>query len=634
MKARAEAEVDRRGLTEREIKRGRGGIRDIEFAIQLLQLVHGPTDPALRIRATLPALAELASAGYVSAEDASSLALAYRFLRTVEHRLQLVEEAQVHTVPADAEARGRLARVLGWSDGEMTALDHLDEVLARHQARVRTIHERLFFRPLLEAYRGSPGALSAGAVVERLSAFGFRDPERTRQAVDELTRGLTRSSRLMQQLLPLLLDWCSASPDPDLALFGLRRLSDGGHRRELMLATFRESPQAAREVCLLAGTSRDLLELMRRHPELVPSLADRSGLARPSRAELLERARAAAQAGVDSLRRLVRGGIAGAAIRDVLGLATVGETARALTDISEAAVSAALESVAPRVPFAVVAVGRLGGAELAYGSDLDLLLVYDGSGHEAAEEAEEAAASLLRVLKGPTPAERILAADVSLRPEGRHGPLARSLSAYAEYERTRMETWERQALLRARPVAGDSDVGRRFMEFADRAIWGRPVDGTAMRDIRRMKARIERERLPAGADPQFHLKLGRGSLSDVEWTVQLLQMQSGVRSPGTMEALRLLEGASHVTAEDAEPLRQAYRFCEQTRNRWHLVGNFLGSTGSPGAGAAAADSLPHRPEQLSRLARSLGTSPSELREEYRRVTRRARAVVERLFYGL
>jgi glutamate-ammonia-ligase adenylyltransferase len=260
MKARSEAELAKRGLTEREVKRGRGGIRDIEFAIQLLQLVHGRADAALRTPATLAALTELTTAGYVDSHDGAALADAYRFLRMVEHRLQLVEDQQVHAVPSSAAARTHLARVLGYTDdARTTAVAGFDDELRRQQAAARSIHERLFFRPLLEAFTGTDGNvthLPPEAVEARLAAFGFTEADRTRQAMQELTKGLTRTSRLMQQLLPLLLGWLSESPDPDLGLLGLRTLATGQHRSAQLIGTFRESPEAARRLCLLLGTSR------------------------------------------------------------------------------------------------------------------------------------------------------------------------------------------------------------------------------------------------------------------------------------------------------------------------------------------------------------------------------------------
>jgi glutamate-ammonia-ligase adenylyltransferase len=579
MKARAESIVAKRGLDHRELKRGSGGIRDVEFSVQLLQLVHGGRDPALRMRATIPCLAELADAGYVAAEDAAALAIAYRFLRTVEHRLQLVEEAQVHTVPSDRQSRDQLARVLGFKGRpQETPCERFDTVLAHHQSTGRAIHERLFFRPLLEAFAGgstrktgsrhgdsdaNEHGFAGDAAAERLAAFGFADADRTRQALSELTRGLTRSSRLMQQLLPLLLDWLSESPDPDQGLIGLRTLAGRPHRRDLLVTAFRESPEVARRLCLLLGTSRRLGEIIARHPEFVELLDDRPALAALEPSQLVHNAMIAAEQAPDrragALRHFFEIETVRIAARDLLDLSSLHETGRALADLGAAVVRASLHAVAPGVPMAVIAMGSFGGAEIAYGSDLDVLLVYEGTGSSDMAAAEQAAAALFRLCNGSTPVEGIVKIDASLRPEGKRGPLARSLDAFEQYHHRWGETWERQALLRARPVAGSIEVIERFAAIGEQVVWSSPLDETAVREIRRMKARIERERIPPSDDPQFHLKLGRGSLSDVEWTAQLLQLQNGVRASGTRESpqssgRRRLEGCLPFLRADAQPL--------------------------------------------------------------------------------
>lgn len=628
MKARTEAEVARKGLDGRELKRGVGGIRDIEFAVQLLQLVHGRQDPALRSPTTLDALAELAAAGYLTATDGADLDEAYRFLRTVEHRVQLVDERQVHAVPAADDERERLARVLGFRGSpEGSALANFDGDLARCRVRVRSIHERLYFRPLLEAFAGTTEApLSLQATEARLAAFGFTDAERTRQAVAELTRGLTRSSRLMHQLLPLLLGWLADTPDPDQGLLGLRTLASGSSGASELVRAFRESAETARRLCIVLGTSPLLGNLLRHNPDLIPVLGDDDALVAGSGPELRDQAattqrwRAAEGQGA-GLKRFQERTLVRVAVRDLLGLADVDDTAMDLTTLAEATLDTAVAALRPSLGFAVVALGRFGGGELSYASDLDVVFVYDGSTAEDFAEAERVASGLLRLMQGTTPASRIYRLDADLRPEGRQGPLARSLDGYRAYFDRWAALWERQAMTRARVVAGDADVGRRFLEMLAPAVWGRPLDDDGVREIRRMKARIERERLPAGEDAQFHLKLGRGSLSDVEFCVQLLQLRHQIASPGTMAAMSLLVDAGALGGDDAEVLSASYRFCERTRNRLYLI------RGTPG------DALPRANAELSRLARSLDTAPVELREHYRRVTRRARTVVERLFYG-
>ncbi|MFP3900974.1 MAG: bifunctional [glutamine synthetase] adenylyltransferase/[glutamine synthetase]-adenylyl-L-tyrosine phosphorylase [Acidimicrobiia bacterium] len=629
LKERAEDEVERAGTAERELKRSPGGIRDIEFAVQVLQLVHGRTDPQVRSPTTLVALDQLADGGYVAPPDAEGLVGAYRFLRRVEHALQIEDEQQTHTLPADRAQRRRIARVLGYRGTPRSGTtEALDRDLRRHRTRVRTIHESLYFRPLLDALAGV-GRLSTETATDALASFGFADAERTRAAVRELTRGLTRSSRMMQQVLPLLLDWLSTSPAPDLGLLGLRKLASGEQRARELAGAFRDSPEVARRLCVLLGTSALLGDILAANPDLIVRLADPRRLQTQERQDLLVSARRAVgwRAGVGeqqaALRRWRHRHMLGIAARDVLEEASVERVGTDLTSLAEASVESALASLAPGLPVAVVALGRFAGGDLSYGSDLDVVFVHEGATEADHEEGLRLASGLMRFLAGVTPAQRIYEVDVGLRPEGRQGALSRTVEGYAAYFERWARTWERQAMARARPVAGDPDLGARFMAALDGAVWGRPFTADDEREVRRMKARVERERIPAGEDPEFHLKLGRGSLSDVEWTVQLLQLRTGTRSPSTTTALRALVEAGALDEADGEVLAESYRFCERTRNRWWLVGS----------GPQAADSLPRRADPLGHLARSLDTTPTELRDDYRRVTRRARRVVERIFYG-
>jgi glutamate-ammonia-ligase adenylyltransferase len=624
MRERTAAAMARRSAADREIKRGHGGIRDVEFAVQLLQLVHGRVDADLRSPTTLVALGELAGAGYVDQGDAAALADAYRFLRRVEHALQLEDEQQTHTVPADREARRRLARVLRYrGTQEAGPTEQLDNDLSRQRGVVRRIHERLWFRPLLDALAGA-GPLTPEAVAARLAAFGFTDAERTRQAITELTRGLTRSSRMMQQLLPLLLDWLSAAPDPDLGLLGLRRMASGQQRAMELAGAFRDSPEAVRRLCQILGTSRLLGDIVVANPDLVARLPEPERLRTRPKAELVSSASVALSWREETaerqraLQRWRHRHLFGIAARDVLGHADLLTVGSDLSVLAEATLEAALTTLEPRLPFAVVAMGRFGGAELSYGSDLDVVFVYEGDDHAAYAEADRVATSLLRFVGGVTPAARMYELDAGLRPEGRQGPLARSLDGYEAYFERWALTWERQAMVRARAVAGDADLGRRLLETINPHVWDRPFTADDTREVRRMKARIERERIPAGEDPEFHLKLGKGSLVDIEFTVQLLQLIHRVPGAATLAALHDLT----VLEDEAAVLADAYRFCERTRNRWYL------------AGGGPSDALPQQPEALGALARSLDMTSNELRDTYRRVTRRARRVVERRFYGL
>ncbi len=636
MKERSEDLTERKGLTERELKRGRGGIRDIEFAVQLLQLVHGRHDESVRSPNTLDALHALSSSGYVEAADAARLDDAYRFLRTVEHRLQLYDEQQTHTIPADERARTRLARVLGYRDvADRSALEAFEADHRAHQTTVRSIHERLFFAPLLDTLAGA-GPLSAEAAQERLAAFGFTDVERTRAAIRELAFGLTRRSKLMQQLLPVILEWLSETPDPDLGLLQLRRLAEGPARSAFLATTFRDAPVAAERTCMLLGSSRVVGDALRRHPEFVDLLGDDDAMsAEKPRAELVDDAletlewRGSAEARREGLRRFKRRELLRIAARDLLGFATLEVAERELTALAEACLEVALAGLEPPVPFTVIGMGRLGGAELSYASDIDVLFVYDGERATDFDAAERIAEQLVTEIGATTSEGQTFRIDARLRPEGNQGPLARSIGGYATYYERWGLTWERQALSKARVVAGDPELGARFCGLVDDAVYGRPFTDDDIREIRRMKARIERERIPPGEDPQFHLKLGRGSLSDIEFLVQLRQLQHGgdhpeLRVPGTIDALERLRDASFLADDDADALEAAYRFCERARNARYL------QSGSP------SDSLPSDRAEIEKLGLMLGyvqQPATSLRDEYRRLTRRARRVVEREFYG-
>jgi glutamate-ammonia-ligase adenylyltransferase len=636
MKSRTEEMLRRKGVDDREVKRGTGGIRDIEFAVQLLQLVHGRHDTSVRERSTLDALEALARGGYVTTDDARDLDDAYVWLRTVEHRLQLVDEHQTHTIPDSAQARTHLARVLGFRDRlNVSALEAFETEHQRRRARVRAIHEKLFFAPVLDTLAGI-GPLPEAAAEARLAAFGFHDMAQTRAALNELAGGLTRRSRVMQQLLPAILEWLSETPDPDLGLLQLRRLTEGYTRSSTIARRFRETPVTAQRTARILGSSRVLGLALHRQPDFVDALADDDLLAQPvTRDQLVDEAldtldwRDDESGRIAGLRRFKRRRLLRIGARDLLGFASLADVERDMSNLADATVEAALRSLEPDLRFAVIGLGRLGGRELSYASDLDLLFVYEGTATADFASGERVAERLVAAIGATTTEGSAFRVDARLRPEGKQGALARSLDGYRAYYERWGQTWEFQALTRARSVAGDAELGAAFVDLANGYSYRDPFPVEWRREIRRTKARIERERVPAGEDSRFHLKLGRGSLSDVEFTVQLLQLEHGgtdvsVRDPSTLRALETLAARGHIARDDAEQLAAAYVLCERARNARYLL------TGMP------SDALPVDGDESVKLGRMLGYAedPSRtLREEYRRESRRARAVVERVFYG-
>lgn len=612
-----------------DIKRSRGGIRDIEFAVQLLQLVHGRFDPDLRVPSTLEAISALNTHGYVEAEEAESLSDAYRFLRDLEHRIQLRELKQTHILPTSEVERDALGRSLGFKE-------HPAEELATRLAQVREsardLHERLYFRPILDSLVGLEDArLDPAAAALRLEALGYSDVGAATRAVSDLTSGLSRRSRVMQQMLPLMLDWLSQSPDPDLGLAQLRLLTANTRDHSTLITLLQNNPVAGERLCTLLGTGKLLGDLIDRIPEFIPRLAaDETIDDVRDKEEATDRliglldSRPDPEAKVGTIRRFVRRRKLRIAARDVLGEAPAEATLTSLSETADSAMAAALHVIGePDTPFAVIAMGRWGGRELSYGSDIDLMYIH---GEEGPDRGMDMATALDEVLSRPNRHGEAYELDADLRPEGRKGALTRSIDSYRRYYDEWMEPWELLALVKARPAGGDASLLHDYFEMLEPILWRDSIPREVLRGIREVKARVESERIPPDEDPDFHLKLGPGGLSDVEFLVQLLQLrhggaEPGLRVTGTFPALRALHDAGVLAAADYHALQDAYLFCTRARLRLHLQKG------------TASDSLPTDRGATARLATSLGFDRTgELREQYRRYTRRARRTFESLFY--
>jgi glutamate-ammonia-ligase adenylyltransferase len=632
---------------DREVKLGSGGLRDVEFAVQLLQLVHGRSDETLRSPTTLVALESLAAGGYVGRDDAAGLAAAYRFLRTVEHRLQLAQLRRTHLLPTTEPELRRLARAMGYLDVGSWRRDY-----DGHTREVRRLHEKLFYRPLLEAVARLPAddaRLTPEAARERLEALGFVDPAAALRHLEALTRGVTRRAAIQRTLLPVMLGWFADAADPDAGLLAFRQVSDALGSTPWYLRVLRDEGATAERLARLLATSRYVADLLARAPEAIAMLGHDEEL-RPRSGAALTREQLAAVARNDDwdnavtvargLRRreLVRIGCA-----DLLGLVDLGTVGTALSDVSAATLEAALSTATRKVEaerrtslpvrLAVIGMGRLGGREQGYGSDADVLFVYeplDGGDTPAhTQAAHDVANEMRRLLALPAP-DPPLAVDADLRPEGKQGPLVRTLSSYAEYYRRWSAVWESQALLRAQPVAGDAELGERFT--ASIAAVRYPPGGipaASIKEIRRVKARVDAERLPRGADPTLHTKLGRGGLADVEWTVQLLQLRHAhaiteLQTTSTLEALTAARRHGLVDDEQADVLAEAWRMAMRVRNAVVL------------ARGRASDAVPTDPRSLAAVARAMGYPAGrtqDMLEDYRRATRRARAVYETVFFA-
>lgn len=646
---------------DREIKRGPGGLRDIEFAVQLLQLVHGRVDESLRVPGTLPALRALVAGGYVGRADGEALLRGYEFLRRVEHRLQLQALRRTHTVPTDPQPLRWLAHALGYAAtpaGEAAEAFRAEWV--GHAAEVRRLHVKLLYRPLLEAVARVPAEslrLTPQAARHRLEILGFADPGGALRHLQALTGGVSRAAAIQRTLLPVLLEEFADAPEPDRGLLNYRQVSEKLSRTPWYLRLLRDEGPVARRLARTLGLSRYAADLLARDPEALRLLADDAELVPRDAAALRAGFLATAERHVGpgtgdpakaalAVRALRRRELLRLASADILchaeslaprRLVDVAGVGGGLSDVADATLAGALRvACCARPPMrglalAIVGMGRLGGYEMNYLSDADVLFVYDappGVAEDAASAAAHAVAEKLRALLAIPAPDPPLGVDADLRPEGRQGPLVRSLSAYAQYYARWSKVWEAQALLRARFVAGDPDLGARFLAVADRVRY--PTGGLRreqVTEIRRIKARVESERLPRGADPATHTKLGRGGLADVEWAVQLLQLRHadahpGLRTTRTLDALSAARDAGLVDPADAAAMATGWILAAQVRNALMLVRG------------RAGDQLPRQGAELAGVVRLLGgQDPGRFLDEYLRTARRSRAAMERVLDG-
>lgn len=649
-------------MRQRELKLGQGGLRDVEFAVQLLQLVHGRYDSSLRERNTVAALKALTDGGYVGREDSRLLVEAYEFLRLLEHRLQLQRFRRTHTLPAadDEKHRRWLARSAGFTpDKRRSAEERMDLVLRRLRKTVSKLHERLFYRPLLSAVADlslGEATLSADSVKAQLKALGYRHPSRAYEHLNFLVKGSSRRAKLQGILLPTLMNWLGETADPGAGLLNYRKLSEAAESKKWFLRTLRDEGVVGQRLMHILGTSPYASDLIISAPDVVQLLGDGSDGPKLEGTEPNQVYKAIVAAGkrhdnpdeaVGVARALRRADLARIASADLLGFMDVRRVCAELTWVWKAVLEAALraeiradeavqDSGYPPARIAVIGMGRLGGWELGYGSDADVMFVAQPAEGVAESDAVAWAGRIVdqmrRRLSTPS-GDPPLEVDLGLRPEGRSGPVVRTIASYVRYYRQWGDVWEKQALLRATVIAGDESVGLEFLREIDQF---RYPDGGAsqddIREIRRMKARVDDERLPRGADRATHTKLGRGALTDVEWTVQLLTMMHAHTHPelhntSTLECLDYLaelDDPDVIRGEQARTLREAWLAATKARNALVLV------TGK------RVDQLPAPGPLLAQVAGSAGYDPErqqEFLEDYLRTTRRAHKVVEEVFWG-
>lgn len=601
MKSRIEREIVGAGELDRNVKLGRGGIREIEFVVQALQVLQGGRFPFVQSPQTLGGLPRLAAYEFLDGGDAAALAAAYPFLRDIEHRLQMDEHRQTHTIPEDPAVLARLARQMGLGD-----VPAFRKALGTHTQAVRAVYDRILGRAT--AAVGVPGDLpadfkgQADAWQTLLAGHRFRDPEKAFRLLRELVEGpgfvhvSRRTSELGRQLIPRILELCPpAGPDaefvlsdPDRVLARLDSYIQAYGARASLYELWNSRPAVFEHILKLFDRSEFLAEIAIRSPDLVDDLEVGGHLRRQkdAAATLADLRHGAADPDQHLwLRRYFQTEFVRLGLRDILGYVDHAEANAELTALAEACVQYAVEVVTRkhklrRPPFAVIGLGKLGGCELVYGSDLDLLFVAPASARNL-PKLQKLAGDVLDLLSSRTEQGSVFVLDTRLRPDGEKGLLVNSLKAHEDYYRQRAMLWEIQALTRARQIAGDPKTGAAFETLARRLtnFASPPRHLAAYRpdwklEIARMRRRIEHERTPRGKEA-LAFKTGAGGLVDADFLAQALAMEHGWFEPNTLRSLERIRDEGLLSREDAELLLdrfQRLRRMESILRRWSFEG--------------------------------------------------------------
>jgi len=666
LKRRIEERTIRGGDESREVKTGHGGIRDIEFVVQFLQLLHGGELHEVRTGNTLQAMARLESTGCLLGQERRVLEESYRFLRKIEHRVQIMFHLQTHLLPSDQEELGRLARRMGYVDQDgRTASEQFE---ADYQNRTRLNRKILNFL-LHEPFQDEPTAEpevdlvlvpdpSPEEIQAVLGKYGFRDVKRAYEGLMSLARERTRflSSRRCRHFLAAiaarLLETIAATPDPDSTLVNLEKVSDSLGGNGVLWELFSFSPPTLHLYVELCASSPYLSGILTSNPGMIDDLMDSLVLNKLPTLEWLRRRLAelchAAEDIDPILRSFKNAQLLRIGVRDILGKDPVQATTGALSDIAQAC----LEQIAireydrllPRMgeptmgsgpragqtcPLTILALGKFGGRELNYHSDLDIVFLYEAEGSTRATSRRtettsnqhffsELAQRIIKVATHLGPHGRLYEIDARLRPAGRSGPLATSLSRLARYfHEGTGALWERQAFCRARVVYGGDEDASRATQVIEQAAYNAAWQPSNVDEIRDMRRRLEETAGP------MDLKRGPGGLVDTEFLVQMLQLKYGgaepsLRQPNTLDALAVLHEAGHLSRADFQTLEANYRLLRRIEGRLRLLSS------------SARDELPHEPDELAKLARLLGFTDGEaLSAACAKATQATRAIFQR-----
>src|SRR5271170_1220544 len=607
MKRQIEQELRSPDLIERNIKLGRGGIRELEFIVQSLTLIYGGRDPRLRVEQTVAAVEKLDSLGYLPSKRARELSDAYLFLRDVEHKLQIVAGLQTHVLPADDHGMRALAARMGSGKGP-AALENFSAQLKSHRALVATQFRETLVGGDEESTRWVSSsaelawnsALDPDASPRYLRELGFERPDESARHLELLARGPShaptspRRRELLERLGPMLIDEISRLPDPDLALLNLAEFIAAVGARTSFLALLEQHPATRRILLRLFASSAYLSTIFIRHPDMLDTLV-RSGVAATRRtpAELREElaeliaASPDFESKLDALRAFRHQEFLRIAIADLAGELELLDVEHELTKLAETVLDEAMAlariqtearfAIPPTMRLCAIAMGRLGAGETSYNSDLDLIFVYDDRAEVASgsrEIASRITQKLIAILESRTREGYAYKLDLRLRPSGNAGPLVTSLAGFREYHRQSSAVWERQALVRARVITGDRELGREVEAARQEFVYGRGLTAAEVGEIAAMRHRMEME-IGAEDKTRLNIKQGHGGLVDVEFLAQMMALSHGqlypeLRVRNTMGLLEALDGLRLLSAADASVLEDDYRFLSRLENRLRI----------------------------------------------------------------
>ncbi|UFS72785.1 bifunctional [glutamate--ammonia ligase]-adenylyl-L-tyrosine phosphorylase/[glutamate--ammonia-ligase] adenylyltransferase [Geomonas sp. RF6] len=675
MKLRINASLARLQEGELNVKLGRGGIREIEFFVQALQLVYAGRNKSLRVKNSLQALQKLKESGVVREADCTTLTDAYRFLRMVEHRIQVVQERQTHLLPKKMDELLALSRRCGFLRGD--GLQRFSITLEEHRSAVSAIYGDLFHsrdekikeEVLPEVFFFFDRNADPELIKAMLAQRRFEHPEPAYQNLLVLRDGpphqnlTAQGHRTREKIAPLFLQEIFASPDPDLALSNLERFLVAVRSRSSIYALLAENRDILKLLVQLFGMSEFLTKIFISHPELLDSMITRSYAyctkERDAMAEeLIAVIRRAEdfETKLDALRRYRHEEFLRIGMNDINGKMGEGEAGHQLTHLAEVCLSCAVDmarvelsaygrptfsdesGITREASFAILAMGKLGGRELNYHSDLDIIYIYDHQGFTDGtrritnhEYFAKLGQRIILILTTQTREGYVYKIDTRLRPSGNAGPLVTSLESFRDYHRTESQIWERQALTKARVVLGGGVLKEEIEQVISQTVYGSGADDFVRSEIHRLRMRMEVELAKEKAG-SYNIKTGRGGMVDVEFLVQYLQLKHGVdeptlRSCHTLTALSHLNQAGLLSSADYQALSEGYQFLRRLENRIRIIHDYsMNDLGGP-------------PRYLNKLALRLGYSatlqnPGEaLISDYTRTTAGIRDVYERILGG-